>query len=242
MSEPYVISALVITVAFFGESMFGFGGGLIAVPILSLVLGVREAVTLILIFQFLMGTLIWKTYKKIQWPVVLPMTGGLVIGTIAGTFALSAFSPDLLRLVLALTIIIFLIRSWFLSETVVARETNNLIGNISGLAGGLFTGLIGAGGPPIIMYLSGVIKNKTAMRASLIYLFFITNVVRITISIPQSLFTSQVLKIAAIVLPFFLIAIVLGQVVHHRINEDTYRQAVNVLLLVSVILLLAKVF
>jgi len=57
----------IITLAFLGEAMFGFGGGLIAVPLLSLLLGVKEAVTLVLIFQVLMGFLLIRCYRDIAW-------------------------------------------------------------------------------------------------------------------------------------------------------------------------------
>ena len=45
---------LITSIAFFGEAMFGFGGGLIAVPLLSTIIGVKNAVTFTLIFQVFM--------------------------------------------------------------------------------------------------------------------------------------------------------------------------------------------
>jgi hypothetical protein len=240
MLEHSLLTAIVIFVAFFGESMFGFGGGLIAIPLLSILFGVAEAVTLVLAFQLCMGLLIWKTYKNVLWPVVLPMTGALIAGTVAGTLVLSISNPNSLRFILAALIIVFLIKNWFFSKVARARKTNILIGNIAGLGGGLFQGLIGTGGPPMTMYLATVIKDKAAMRASLIYLLFITSLVRVAISVPERLFTGGIIQTTFFVLPFFLIAIGLGQIMHNKVSEGYYRQTINFLLFLSAIILFAK--
>src|SRR5579872_5849654 len=111
--ETLLISGFVICLAFFGEAIFGFGGGLISIPILSFVLGVKDAVTLALIFQFLMGFLIFHNYHHTAWKVALPMTVGIVIGGAIGTFTLSLLSNIFLERLLAATIFIFLLKMIF---------------------------------------------------------------------------------------------------------------------------------
>src|SRR5258708_33640020 len=78
MNETALLAAIIIAIAFFGESIFGFGGGLISIPLLSLLIGVKGAVTLVLIFQLLTGLLIWKSYKHIDWKSAKPMTLSIV--------------------------------------------------------------------------------------------------------------------------------------------------------------------
>jgi uncharacterized membrane protein YfcA len=80
---PLIIAAVATTaISFLCESIFGFGGGLMSIPILTLLLGVRDGVTFVLLFQLLMGLLIFQSYKDIQWKVAIPMTVGLAVGTI----------------------------------------------------------------------------------------------------------------------------------------------------------------
>jgi hypothetical protein len=64
--------------------------------------------------------------------------------------------------------------------------------------------------------------------------------VRLAISIPQQLFTESLLQLAAVSLPFFLLAIALGQRVHEQINDRYYRLGIYVILTSSAILLLVK--
>jgi uncharacterized membrane protein YfcA len=240
VSEHHILTVLIISIAFFGESMFGFGGGLIAIPLLSIFMSVSNAVTLVLVSQFCMGLLIFGAYKDIDKPVVLPITASLILGTVAGTLMLSAINPNFLRLTLAVLIIIFLVKTYFVNGLVIGKKHKSIAGNIAGLGGGLFQGLIGTGGPVLTMYLPAVIKEKAAMRASLIYLFFIGSIVRVVISVPEGLFTEQLIRTAAIVLPFFLLAITLGQINHNKVSESFYRQAINLVLLVSAVALIAK--
>lgn len=240
MDVIVIVSVIIIFIAFFGESMFGFGGGLVAIPLLSLLLGVKDAVTLVLIFQLLMGLLIWKTYRQIEWKVAKPMTFGLIIGTVAGTLLLAQSSIVFLQLFLAIFILIFLIKTFFFNGFSFGSKTSSIIGSSVGASGGLFQGLIGTGGPVLMMYLSVAISRKTILRATLIYLFFITSIIRVGLSIPQGLFTSRLLNLALIALPFFLLAIALGQIAHYKVSEKYYKITIYIILLSASISLLFK--
>src|SRR5665213_1550288 len=153
MSAETVLAPAIISIAFFGESIFGFGGGLIAIPLLSLLLGVRDAVTWVLIFQPFMGLLVWQSYARIDWKAARPMMPGVLIGTIVGTLLLSKASISFLQLFLAASILLFLIKTvWFKGFTF-GHKSNAGSAAAAGLSGGLFQGLIGTGGPVLTMYL-----------------------------------------------------------------------------------------
>ena len=235
-----VFTAIIVALAFFGEAVFGFGGGLIAIPLLGVLVGVRDAVTLILLFQFFMGFLIFKTFKQTGWAVANAMTPGILVGTIVGAIFLSFVSDAFLLFFLSGFILLFLIRSLFFKGFILSKHKNRLIGGIAGLFGGLVQGIVGTGGPVLTMYLSVALPRKIAFRATLIYLFFITSIVRIGISWWQGLLTHELLKTAFFVLPFFLIAIFLGQHFHAKISEKYYRWSICTLLLISAVLMFTR--
>jgi uncharacterized protein len=240
MEVTAVLAAIIIACAFFGESIFGFGGGLISIPLLSLLIGVKDAVTLVLIFQLLMGLLIWKSYEHIDRRSAKPMTVTILIGTVAGTLLLSSASVVFLQLFLASAILIFLGKSIWLQGFTLGHRADTVTATAAGLLGGLFQGLIGTGGPVLTMYLSVVVKQKLALRATLIYLFFVTSIVRLAISIPKQLFTDEIVKLALFSIPLFLMAILLGQSIHHRLNDVYYRNGINIILVGSAVLLISK--
>jgi len=240
MNETTVLVAVIVAAAFFGESIFGFGGALISIPLLSLLIGVKDAVTLVLVFQLLMGLLIWKSYRHIDWRSAKPMTVSVVVGTIVGTLLLSQASTLFLQLFLAVTILVFLVKMIWFNGFTLAGKSNVVAATLVGLGGGLFQGLIGTGGSVLTMYLSVVIKQKLSLRATLIYLFFVTSVVRIGISATSHLFTGHILDLAFLALPLFLIAIFAGQQIYHQLSDRYYKIGIYVILGCSAILLLYK--
>ena len=122
------LTILIISAACFFEAVFGFGGGLISVPLLSLILGVKEAVTLILIFQLLLGLLILHTYKVTQWTVIKPALAALLLGAAIGTLSLAYFIEATLRLILASAIILYLLKQLLLRNAAPRKTSPTLLG------------------------------------------------------------------------------------------------------------------
>ncbi len=235
-----ISAPIIIAVAFFGESILGFGGGLISIPLLSLMLSVRDAVTLVLAFQLCMGLLIWKSYRLIDWKAAKPMTFSVIPGTIVGTLLLSEANLIFLQFFLAIAILVFLVKMIWLNGFTVGDKHRVVASTTAGLGGGLLQGLIGTGGPVLTMYLSVATPGKLVLRATLIYLFFITSLVRLAIVIPKHLFTPHLLHLALVTFPLFLLAIVLGQRLHTNVNDVYYRLGFYAVLAGSAVLLIVK--
>ena len=228
----------IISIAFFFESVFGFGGGLIAIPLLSLFLGVKDAVTLVLVFQLLMGALVIKTFKDIKFQEIKLFIPFLLVGTFIGNLTLDLFEEEILQNVLGTSILLFLFQRLVLKD--VKLPKNSWIESAFGFVGGWFQGMIGTGGPPVTMFLSTVIKENQALRATLIFVLFVTSILRVLTSYNAGLFTSELTQDALLITPFFIGALYLGHKVHLRIPEDVYRNAVHTLLALSALMLLLK--
>lgn len=235
-----LLSLVIITLAFFCESIFGFGGGLISIPLLSFVLGVRDAVTLALIFQFLMGLLIFHNYKYTNWKVAIPMTIGIVIGGTIGTYTLSLVSDAFLQKFLAVSIFIFLIKMVFFNGFSFGKTHQKIWGIIAGLVGGWVQGVIGTGGPVLSMYLTVATPEKSIFRATLIYLLFVVSATRIVTSFGRGLLTPHLLSLSLPIIPFFVIAIFVGHFIHAKIAEKYYRYIVYTILFVSAVSMFFK--
>ncbi len=240
MTLEVIASTLIIVTAFFGEAVFGFGGGLISIPLMTLLIGVKDAVSLILLFQFCMCLLIFKSYKQIDWQVAKPMTFTVAIGTIVGTFWLSRASPKFLEEFLVFTILLFLIKSLWFNHFTFKNTKGALTAAIAGLGGGVISGAIGTGGPVITMYLTESVKKKLQVRATLIYLFFVIGLVRITVAIPEHLYSKYVLQLAIFAALPFLVSIYFGQHIYKKVKDEYYGVGINILLAVSAIILIFK--
>lgn len=230
MDVHVAIAVTIITISFLGGSIFGFGSALVAVPLLTLMLGVRDAVTLVLIFQACMGLILLKAYANIDWKVSLPMLPGVLVGTVIGTLLLSSISAAALQILLAVSIALFLIKTLWFDNLRWSKKRSVSAAATAGLGGGLFQGAIGTGGPIWVMYASTVIHEKITFRATLVHILFVSSVIRIGISIPEQLFSAQVLSIALVSLPFFLLAILLGQQLQQKVSEKAYRAGMYLIL------------
>lgn len=212
--------------------MFGFGGGLIAVPLLSLILDVQDAVILVSIFQFLIGTLIFKNYRSVAWPLMPPLVGGMVIGVYVGTVALSVMSQASLQMILALFILAFLAKEYFAPQLGVGRASI-VSGSVSGLLGGFFQGCLGMGGPNVVMYLKNAIGDVRIFRASIIFWAALANLVRIPLSSMEGLYSPLVWSLSWKILPVFVVALVLGQKFHAKIPATLYFRVVYAFLIIA---------
>lgn len=242
--DPFVLLILtifILALAAFGHAVFGFGGGLIAIPLLSLLMGVRDAVTLSLILQLITCVLLLRIYRHIAWRIVGPMLIGLLPGTIMGTYLLSTMSESALRIALAVFILLYLIRAQFFSGVTMHWIRHHFWGVFAGAAGGSIQGFIGTGGPPLVVYLRETVPEKVGFRASLLLIVLISNITRIALSLRTGLFTDSILLTSLYALPLFILALWGGDKLSVRLDERYYFHAVHVMLLGSVVALLINV-
>ena len=140
-----IFISLIIAFAFFAQSLLGFGGGLICIPILSLFMPVQNVVAMVMIYQLSMGLLIFKTHRHIQWQHILKMLPLTVIGTIFGVMLLSYVAGDVIRAILVIYIILHLLRKHTKIDPL-GRLIKWGDAHLAGFLGGTLNAMIGGGG------------------------------------------------------------------------------------------------
>lgn len=139
-----VFHAMVIGLSFFIQALMGFGGGLICIPLLSLSMPVQKAVTLVLIFQTLMGFLVFKVYKQIEWELIKKLGLSIFVGLMIGFMGLHFLSERLIAALLILMILMHLMRSR-LKIDAFKRVISVGGGKAAGFLGGVQQALLGTG-------------------------------------------------------------------------------------------------
>ena len=138
MTDPSLV-IIIIAGAFFLQSVFGFGGGLISVPLLTLVFGVKTAVTLVLMFQISFSVLLLFIWKEVNWKYLLKSLPWLIIGAAIGVKALLALDDKLLVWCLIFAIVLYLIRAMFFSNSKLGINNEYLLSALGGGFGGFFS-------------------------------------------------------------------------------------------------------
>ncbi len=149
----------------------GFGGGLLAVPLLALLYPLKTVAPFTNLLGFSANVLLVKTYyKNIQYKILIPLLIGNLLGSLVGIhFLIIAQNVILLKL---LGVIITLSSvTLFITDKKVVFKPNYLIGFIIGSVSGVLSALFAVGGPPLIIYLSSIFKDKAGLRATSLLFF-----------------------------------------------------------------------
>jgi uncharacterized membrane protein YfcA len=228
-----LMTSLIIGAAFLGEATFGFAGGMISVPLLTLLLGVKDAVTVVLAFQLLMGLLLFSSWSEIDRASTKRAILGVFIGTTAGTFLLGSVSSVALKITLLLVIVGYLLRELLAPTAKISILGPAGAGLVGGVGGGFLQGLVGMGGPPFLIYLNSLGIPKNTFRATIILLLFLSNIVRLPVSFASGLFNEVVQEVVLCALPLFFLAIFVGHRLHGKVSDKLYRICVYGVLVAS---------
>jgi len=239
--SPWVFLAvcLVLVAAEAIYVLLGFGAGLVAVGALALLLpDIRDGVVLLLLVNLPTELfVVVSSWRDIAWRGVAMLMVGVAVGIPIGAWLLGWGDPRFLLVVLGGVLLIvgvaFLLssagRAWRWPKWVVVPV---------GLASGLLTGLFGTGGPPLVLYFQLAGLDKAAFRGNLMAIFLLMTLVRVPSYAGMGLITTERLWSSLMVLPAVIAGAWLGNSLHLRIEEPTFRRLVAGALVVLGALLL----
>jgi uncharacterized membrane protein YfcA len=239
-SAPQFLAACLILVA--AETVYvllGFGAGLIAVGLLALLMPeLRDVVVILLLIN--LPAEIWvvcNSWRSISWRGVFVIFAGVALGIPLGTWLLGWANARLLLTALGMFLVV--VGAVFLVlDSPTGRRPPGWLAPIVGLASGILTGLFGTGGPPLILHyrLSGM--EKAAFRGNLMAIFLLMTTVRVPSYAVFGLITAPRMWSALAVLPAVILGALIGNSIHLRIEEATFRRLVSAALVVIGVLLL----
>lgn len=235
--------ALVFAVLVLAETIYlllGFGAGLIAVGILAVLTpNILQDVVVILLFINLPAEL-WVAHdarKSIVWKEVILIGTGLGVGIVAGGLMLRHAEPMFLLTILGFFLV--LAGGWFLASP--ASKTIKWPPWAApgfGLVSGVFSGLFGTGGPPLIIYFQLGGFDKRSFRSHLMVIFLLVGAIRLPLYVALGLVTGARLWSSLALVPALLLGAWFGNRIHIQIPEQRFRRLVSVaLVLIGVILL-----
>jgi uncharacterized membrane protein YfcA len=231
-----VIFAVVIAYTIKGLS--GFGAGLIAIPILSLVLPVTIVVPAVSLLSY--GANLIQSFKLRQdtcWPDIWPLIPFCLIGVFLAVWLL--VNVDTKQLALAMGLFVMAYASYSLlpmKKLTGSRSWAIAFGGLGGFIGGLF----GSSGFVYVTYLKLRPLNKNQFRATVAMALALDGTFRISAYLGSGLFTANVLVLVGFLFPVLLLSIKLGNHLHLNISPNRFNQVVSTLLMVSGVVLVHK--
>ncbi|HQT38234.1 MAG TPA: sulfite exporter TauE/SafE family protein [Acidocella sp.] len=216
------VGLVMLFVAGLARGFTGFGMGIVAIPLLSLMMPPTDAVVIVLLLQVFVSLLNFKTSVTLcHWPLVNRLTVGSIVATPVGSWALLYFSANVLRLCIALIVLATAV-------TLVAGYRLKVIPSgwrvlALGVASGILNGLAGMSGPPVVAFFLAAPVSVAVARASMIMFFLISSALAL---IPLAIFGKIHLWSAAgsvAGLPVVLLGSVVGTKLYLSSHEGHFR-------------------
>ena len=175
----YFLIFLIMFVGAALQGITGFGSGLIAVPLLTLVVPLSVITPTLSIVNLVMasylGWLLRHAFTVKQW---LPLLIFGVIGTLAGNYLLAHIRLDWLQMSMAVLVISVAVLFWFGVQ--LRHQATAKLQAFTGLVAGFSNGALTLGGPPVVLFLTGNGLDRISFRATLTLFFWVlafTNVI-----------------------------------------------------------------
>ena len=232
-----MIFLLVIFAANVVQAVTGFAGTLLAMPPAMMLIGVHEAKVILNIMAFLSCLILAvKSYRNIQWKILLNIIVYMAVGMLAGIWLFEHLSLNLLLPAYGVMILFIALKKMFVKKEI--KMTGFMLNGIL-LAAGVIHGMFVSGGALLVVYASSVLKDKESFRATVASVWVILNTGLMISDISQGYMTSEVMKMTGIsILPLFL-AIYVGNKIHEKIDQKLFMKITYILLFASGISILA---
>jgi uncharacterized membrane protein YfcA len=234
--EQELAFVLIFLLGGFTMGFAGFGFALVAVPLLALLLPIKEAVALQ--FPYIFGLFVyqaWHYRAYFQWSHLQPLFLGCVMGLSVGTFLLYHLSEPVLKRSLAIFIVLFVAFDFFPSSKLFMNRLakSPWWGRFCGFLSGSFLGAYTIGGPPAVLYVMSVSHDPMKTKSFLSSFFSVQFTFLTFVYIYVGLFTWEGLKTSLLFSPAVLAGTVAGFWTFGKASNRVYRQIVSVMLLLT---------
>lgn len=238
MDTTLLLLTIGIFAGFFIQTIIGFAGALIALPFLLFVMPLSEAVGYISLFYFISTPIyVYKEWEHIDKELVKKLALSSFIGVVAGVIVLSYGKPLILKKALGIFIILFVLNS------IKGKKELSFMSKVKplfGFLGGFFSGVFATGGPLYVMVVQNETKDVKTFRATMFASLGLVTVMRIPILAVGGFLTLSQLYNSLYVLPFFILALILGKKVYLKLDDVLIKKIILGLLFVSGILLVVN--
>ncbi|MEJ8307013.1 sulfite exporter TauE/SafE family protein [Saccharibacillus sacchari] len=223
VSAVLVFAVLIILAASFVQTLTSFGFALIALPLLSLFLPLRQAVPIIVIFSlFVCLLVVIPNRRDVNVRQIWLLIAAGIVAAPFGTYLLVVVDASILKTVTGLLISLFAALMLLGRSLPIRNERIAFL--TAGLLSGLLNGSISVSGPPLALILSNQGMGKQEFRANLALNGVVLNLVSIVSFAAAGLLDRETGSFLAGTIPAMLIGVWLGATAVRRFDERLFKR------------------
>lgn len=223
-----VVVVVAVGIAAFTQAVAGFGFGLMAVPMMTLIIEPKLAV----IIATLIGVLIttwqaWHLRADADRRLARRMVGSAYLGMPLGLWVFVVVSNDTLRLALGIAVVLAVL---LLAFRLNLHHVGPGLDMAAGFVSGVLNTSLSTNGPPLVFALQARQLQPVAFRATINTVFAFSNVMGLSLFIGAGKVTRDGLIAAAVSLPAVLLGQLAGTPIRRHFDGERFRVLVLVLL------------
>ncbi len=235
----------VSTFSFWVKGITGFGGPLLAVPLLAPFIGVEQSVVVVTLSNVVSNVMLLWTNRHGgeghgQMLTRLLVAGG--IGTVVGTILLTKLDEAILLLILAVSVVVYIVLSIVRPEFSLTSDQGIRLAIPAGTVGGLMHGALGNSGTVFASFYHSLRLERSEFVFLLTVTFLAFGLLQIGALAQLGSFGEERLLQAAIVVPPVMVATRLGERLSRRIDAVTFGRLVLGLLAFAAVALVVGIF
>lgn len=228
---------LALAVMFFAAGVkgaLGFGFPLIAVPVLSSLVGTREAVVAFTIPCLVSNLIIVRQGRRERMqPWVLWLMGGLAVGAVAGAELVTHVAPGVLALVVGLLSLAMVASGPFVGRLSAAAERVRRMAPLAGVAAGVLGGTTSIYSPVLAAYLQLLRIGRDRFAVLICTLFLLGGAFQIGTFAVSGLYGPFALEVGVLSCAPMFAGIWSGMRLRPRLQTRLFRVCVTVLVVAS---------
>lgn len=242
-SLQLLLATAILVVAYLVRGITGFGSGLIAIPLLALMLPLSLVVPMIGLLDYIASLSHGLNHRKaIAWGEIVALLPFTLIGVGTALYLFKTIDAELLSRVLGVFILLYALYALSGRHPHGEARTGSpwRWSPPAGLLGGLVGTLFGTGGPFYVIYLQLRGLGKTPFRATVATIFMLDGMSRIVGYSVSGFYSSETLLLVGAGLPVMALAMYLGGHIHTTITPATFQRAIGLTLIGSGLALLLR--
>ena len=226
-----VLFLLIVLAAFTVQSLTGFGGPLIAMPLGISAVGLATAKPVVTLCAWLSAAIVaLKNRKDIVYPELFKMTGTMLVFMLAGLWLFKNVQMDFLQVIYGIIVMCIGVKKLFFpSDKPMPKWVSPLAICLAGVMQGLFV----SGGSFLVIYAVGAIPEKQQFRATLSGVWALLNIFLLGSYFFDGSFTQPVITSSLLSLIPLTAAVVCGSLLAGKLNQKVFLKVAYILLIVS---------
>lgn len=234
-------ASAIVCLASMIKGAIGFGFPLVAVPLLSTLMGPRVAIPVVAIPTLLSNVLVIRRGGAGGGAAAMWMAlAGLAVGTVAGALLLGSLDVRLLSGLVGLVAILYVLATALRLTVRVPATSVRQAGPVFGVLAGLMGGATGISSPLMASYLLLLRLEKREFVFWITVMFFIVNIAQVATYFRLGLYTAPVLTTALLVCVPMAIGTLAGLALQDRLEPRFFERIVLAVVFAAGLNLVAK--